>query len=139
MGASVLSVAGAGTAGMGGTAAGGLGSVAAALPAVGSIVTGLLSYYETKRANTENLKLAKIVRQDTLAANRANLALANRQLALNRRGQAFTEQETLYQRGRAQEQTNFDRRKDQYNSAVQLLSTKAGLVRNRTAPLIKRG
>jgi len=116
-----------------------LGVAALAIPAAGSLVTGILNYYETKRANAENLKLAKQTRQDTLAANRANLALSKRQLALNARGQAFNEQETLYQRGRAQEQTNFDRRKDQYNSAVQLLSTKAGLVQNKTAPLIKRG
>ena len=114
-----------------------LAAAAIAAPAAGSMVTGILNYLETRRANKENLALAHITRQDTLAAQRADIRQSNKTLALNTRQQDFNEQDTLYQRGVAEEQKTYNRSKDQYAAALQTLSTKAGLVRNKTAPLIK--
>lgn len=102
------------------------------LSLTGGLVEGVLSYLSNKAINKENLKMAMLLRSDTLAATRAEREHAKKQLALQTRAQAFNEQETTETKG-------YNRMQSAYQRGADLLTQQMNLNQIKAAPFIKRG
>lgn len=102
-----------------------------------SLIAGILNYWAQEEANYLNAENNRQERLDNLAAQRSAERLANRNLALNTRQQAFTEAEAGRNRGERAEERGYGRMMSSYQRGADLLTQNMNLLQAKAAPFQK--
>lgn len=102
-----------------------------------SLISGILNYYATKDVNKKNREIFDIQRSDQLESEKYNRGIAREQLTMNKRQQAFNENEAKLNRAENLEQKGYGRLMNAYQRGANILTQQMNFNQMAAAPYQK--